>query len=191
MNDEGELERLLAKHLPTVRAIVTHRMSKMLRTREESLDIVQSACLRALEQSGADVPLEDEPFRAWLTRIVENKLVDRYRAVTALRRGYDRQVGAANAVDEEPHGGDAAALTPSAYAARVELVETVRLAIAELPPELREALYLHEFEGLSYDKLGQRLGLSFKQARYRVAKAKLKLVPVLGRLEARGTEQPE
>lgn len=176
---EAEVERLLEKYLPTVRAAVARRMGRVLRAREESLDLVQSVCRRALEQ-GSPADFEDERrFLSWLLRIVENKIVDRYRELSALKRGGD---------DEQSLEGQAApepGPTPSVVVQRAETVADVRAAIRSLPAELGRALELNEFEGLSYERLGERLGLTPKQARLRVAKAKMLLARTLAGEDAR------
>ena len=188
LRDEEAIEVLLEKHLPTVRAIVTHRMRKILRTREESLDLVQSACRRALEQRDHYETRDENQFQAWLLKIVENKLVDRYRELMALKRGHDLQADASERRELEGHAASTEEMTPSFFAQRNETIAVVRRAMEELPQDLQEALEGHEFDGLSYEKLAERHGITPKQARLRVTKAKVQLARILGRLERDAAE---
>ena len=54
-------------------------------------------------------------------------------------------------------------------------------ALEELPPELREALVLRAFEGLSYSQIGEALLISEGLARWRVHRARGKLAAALAR----------
>lgn len=177
MDREEDVERLLEKYLPMVRAAVGRRMGRVLRSREESLDLVQSVCRRALEQGHPDDVRDERRFLAWLLRIVERKIIDRYRELSALKRSGDRELALESTAmsDEGAHSR----LTPSVVVQRDETISGVREAISNLPPELGQALELNEFEGLSYERLANRLQISPKQARLRVAKAKVLLARAL------------
>lgn len=184
--DETAVEELLERYLPTARAYVRRRMGRLLRTREESLDVVQSACRRALERRDGYDHRSEPQFRAWLLGIVENKIVDRYRELNADRRSPDREVRLDSRESREDPALDVPA-TPASVAARNEERQRVRLALAHLPPELAAAVQLHELEGLSYERVAQRLGVTSKQARLRVVKAKVALARVLRDLESEAT----
>lgn len=174
---EEDVERLLQKYLPTVRAAVGRRMGRVLRSREESLDLVQSVCRRALEQGHPDHVRDERKFLAWLLRIVERKIIDRYRELSALKRAGDRELllESGTMSNEGAHSR----VTPSVVVQRDETISGVREAIRELPEELARALELNEFEGLSYERLANRLEITPKQARLRVAKAKVLLARAL------------
>ncbi len=57
-------------------------------------------------------------------------------------------------------------------------------AIAKLPEEFREALILSEYEGLTYEEIGQMMGASLSTIRIRIFRAKARLrkmlLPVIG-----------
>lgn len=55
----------------------------------------------------------------------------------------------------------------------------VRDAILSLPEKYREALVLHEFEGFSYEKVGEKTGTSSSTARIRVFRAKKMLSQII------------
>ena len=173
------MEQLLEKYLPTAEAVVRRRMSRALRSREESLDLVQSACRRAIEQKDRYDHESDEHFRAWLLEIVQNKIVDRYRGLSSAKRDARREVR----IDSEAHDEDVpeepSGASPSAVAARNEEVQAVKDAIERLPPELAETIRLHAFEAMSYPVLAEHLELTPKQARLRVLKARVALARLL------------
>ena len=62
-----------------------------------------------------------------------------------------------------------------AEAQRAELASAVKRALARLPDEQREALALRESEGLTFDQIGQLLGVPTATVKSRVRYALLKL----------------
>jgi RNA polymerase sigma factor (sigma-70 family) len=64
---------------------------------------------------------------------------------------------------------------------RAERVSAVRDAIATLPPELREALVLFEYEDLSYAEIAEAVGATPKAIESRIARARAKLRERLSR----------
>jgi RNA polymerase sigma-70 factor (ECF subfamily) len=115
-------------------------------------DVVQEAALRAL---GYFSSYRGGDARAWLLRIVRNAA---YGALTT------RKLHGGESLDAVE--GDAAALqvadaadNPEAALARRQEHATLDLALAALPPELRECLVLRELEELSYKEVAYVTGV--------------------------------
>ena len=164
-------------------------MSKKLRARMESADIVQSICRRVLERPGR-VPAEEEArFRAWLLQTIENGIVDHYRKATAEKRDVGRETdlleGRETGVPDVPAQADPG---PATVAERRESVQVVGEAIAQLEPSVARAFRLHALSGLSYEAVAEELGWTPKQARSRIVRARLQ---VAANLRQRGYDFPE
>lgn len=107
----------------------------------------------------------DASFRAWLSRIVTNRCLD----LIAVRR----PVADLPTALEAP-GGDAAT-----QAEDRERLGTLIRAILQLPPDARAALVLREFQGLSYEEVGEALGVSLPAVKGRIHRARLDLAAMM------------
>jgi RNA polymerase sigma-70 factor (ECF subfamily) len=175
--DEAAVRELLERHLPTIQAIVRRRMSRVLRAREESLDIVQSVCRQVLANLELLELRSEDEFGGWLLRAIEHKLVDHYRHLGREKRDSARERHLETTAElglPEPRTG------PSSFAARREQAERLQAAMQALTPLQREALRLHSSDGLPFPAIAERLGITLKQARWNVYKAKYALARRLG-----------
>jgi RNA polymerase sigma-70 factor (ECF subfamily) len=137
----------------------------LTRDRHQAEDLTQETFAKALEHLGTFRPGSN--FRAWLFRIGHNNFVN-------LKRSEKRT--------KHPLPEDAAApprASPvDAMADREALVEVAK-AVGALPAEFRAALLLHTQEGLSYREVAAILKTTEETARWRVFKARQKLMKVL------------
>lgn len=175
--DSLAVEKLLELHMPTIHRLVRRRMSRALRAREESVDVVQSVCRQVLQglaraqdqgREGYEHRSEEE-LRAWLLRVTENKLADHYRRERRERRDVEREEGLPTSGGALP---PCQAPGPATMAADREHLESV---LSQLTAEEREALELHHFDHLTYQQVADRLGITRKQAIWRIRKGILAL----------------
>ena len=118
-------------------------------------DIVQEAfmsALRALRSSDQDIA-----FRPWIHEIAKNACIDHMRRA---RRAQEVSIDSEDfGAQDEGRLSESVAQTEAAAAGRAEL-ESLRMAFGDLPESQHQILVMREFEGLSYDKIGSRMGLS-------------------------------
>lgn len=112
-------------------------------------DLTQETFVRAYQQIGRYDPRQ--PFRPWLFAIGHNL------AVSELRRRNNHPV--AMAPDTLPETPDAAA-APGEAVVIGEARHALREALANLPPEQREALWLFHVEEMSLKEIAQVVGKS-------------------------------
>lgn len=143
--EEKAFEELFTKYREAIYAVAW----KVLGDREEALDVVQEAFLRAFR--GASGFRAESGFYAWVRRIAVNLSIDRVRA----RRGEQAPLEE-ETLAEEKHAPAAARLAEEDPADRVaggELAEALEEALSELGAEHRTVLMLHAQEGLSYKEI--------------------------------------
>ena len=104
-------------------------------------DVVQEAFLRAYRFFDG---FHGDDGRAWLLQIVRNT------CYTWLKR--NRPPTPTTPFDEAIHGADDS-FSPEAILLQGAARELLHQALAELPPEFREAVVLRELEGLSYKEI--------------------------------------
>lgn len=137
----------------------------LTRDRHRAEDLTQETFLKALAAVGSFRPGTN--FRAWLFRIGHNNFVN-------LKRG-ERRAAHPLADDHPGRPGP----TAEATASDRETVRRVQEAVAQLSPDFRAALVLRAEEGLSFKDVADILGTTEETARWRVFKARQRLVSVL------------
>ena len=173
---ESALNQLCKVYGPRVLWIIRLRMGAELRSKLESVDLVQDVFLSALKDLGSFTYKTEGDFLRWLSRIAENRLRNQLQRLHANKRdirkevrlnGYrptaeDSLVAALDAVDTR---------TPSAIMSKREELDKLAKAIDALRPEYREVIVLTKVEGLSYREIGDKLGRSADAARMLFSRA--------------------
>jgi RNA polymerase sigma factor (sigma-70 family) len=147
-----DLDELLGRHLPGLRAFLSRRAGEFVRSRESSQDLAQSVCREVLEHAGRFRHGGEDGFRQWLYRTAERKLVDRARRYSAARRDVRREE---SAVAEDLSGLFA---TPSHDAIVREDLERARAAFDALPETTRRVIVLSRLDGLTSAQIAEMLG---------------------------------
>ncbi len=169
----GDLCNLYRNYM---RMVVRTGLGPRLRERVELSDVVQEAQLEIVKQFPQFTGQNEAALVGWMRRLVGQKLADlgRYHN-RAKRSGGTPDVPLDAAWDasplaEAPSGGgkllDMLALdqtSPSEAASRRELTVLLADALASLPENEAEVLWLHHAEGLSFETIGERFGLSRKR----------------------------
>lgn len=161
----------MERELPFVRDYVSRRMGELLKTREEVDDLVQEAMVVALRYTPRFLVSDREKFRGLLCRITENVLRDSVEKHQAKKRdaGREREMPRETLLHLDP--SLSAPTRPSQAATRNEDRLWVRLAIDLLPPDERDLVLWHEYDGLSFEEIAERLGLTKAAARMRFTRA--------------------
>ena len=124
------------------------------RDSHEAADLYQQTWLRALEHREQVEGFPRERMEPWLIRVMNNALVD-------IRR---REKRAYPVEDMEEQG----------YEADFSRVETEQMLEA-LPPNLRQAVRMRHFEGMSSVEIGRALGVPAATVRTRLRAAAILL----------------
>lgn len=123
-------------------------------------DIVQAACLRALERHYQWEP--GTRLDSWMFRIIRNLWLD------GRKSAWSRLVHS----DEDAMGAAPGGSLERELEARNELA-LARQAIADLPPQQREVLMLVTVEGQTYEAASETLGIPLGTVMSRLARARV------------------
>ena len=173
------VDALLQEHLPGLRAFVRLRVSKAIRDRESSSDLVQSVCREVLEGADRFDYRGDAAFRAWLFATALSKVRDRARFHTADRRDVGREAEVGE--DARLSALYANLGTPSRAAMSREELQRIEAAFDELPDDYREVITLTKIAGMTYLQAGAQMGRSEGAVRGLLERALTRLSWILSR----------
>ena len=153
--DRGAFERLVIRYQKPVFNLAL----RMLRSRQDAMDVAQTTFLKAFEHLGDYDPAFR--FYSWLYRIAVNESLN----ALALRKPRGELDG--DVVDDTP-GPDRAAEGDQA-------LHAIEDGLMHISPELRTVLVLRHITQLSYEDMAQALGLPEKTVKSRLHRAREQL----------------
>lgn len=178
--DRAALEELSRIYSERVRRIVRLRMGRELRSRLESMDVVQDALICALRGLDTFTYAEEGDFARWLARITENRLRDHLDKLRAAKRDIHKEIpldtdrGDSRLGSAWP-GEPLRTTTPSMEIERQEQLDRLERAMDTLKPEYRDVIVLTKIEGLTHQEAADRLGKSPDGVRMLVCRAMMAL----------------
>jgi RNA polymerase sigma-70 factor (ECF subfamily) len=166
----GETEAMgdLLRHFEQeVRIVVRQKLPRRLRVRYDSMDFVQSVYQSIMADWRTEPPERfesPEKVLAYLSTTARNKVLEIYRKETRTKK-YDikKEVasvvsGGSSGAEYEPRGNDP---SPSQYAQAKDLLDNLTRG---KPAVVAHVLDLRQ-QGLTFDEIGERVGLSDRSVR--------------------------
>ena len=156
-------ERALAQVYDRYRLILFGLIVRILHSREEAEDVLQEVFLQVWRRAKDFDEARGRAF-TWLVTLARSRALDRLRSLGARAR-------LAEAAPPIEYIGDAAA-----DVFQSEQAEVIRRALAQIPVDQRQALFLGYFEGLTQSEIAARLGapLGTVKTRMRTGMTKLR-----------------
>jgi RNA polymerase sigma-70 factor (ECF subfamily) len=155
--DQDAARELLARYEAEVRLVVRRQLPRMLRSRFDSVDFLQSVWGSFFHRVRT-VPIEFEDGRhlvAFLARAAKNKVIDEFRKAGSQKQDMRREEPIWSDGDK-PRDLEAPMETASQLAEAREAFDLLR----DLVPQERRAILELKAEGLSSKEIGDRLGIS-------------------------------
>ena len=162
--DKRAFDLLVLKYQGRVQAIV----SRFVRDRDEIADVSQEAFIKAYRA----LPKfrGDSQFYTWLYRIAVNCAKNYLLSRSRRPPGSDIDMD-----DSEQFSGDlrlAELENPESALARDQLAAALEAVIEGLPQELRSAVTLREYDGLSYEEIAEVMSCPVGTVRSRIFRAR-------------------
>ena len=178
--NDSALEQLCRVYGERVRRIIRLRMGGELRSKLDSMDLVQDALLSALGGLGDFTYKNEGDFLRWLSKITQNALRDNLDKLYTDKRDIRKEVRLENYEPTTGSGfvgtpGAIEANTPSVIMSKKEDLDKLEKAIDELKPDYREVIVLSKIDGLSYKEIGDRLGKSIDSVGHLLSRAMVAL----------------
>lgn len=160
--DQRASAELVQRYEGSLRASIRSGLGNDLRARLSASDVFQATIVAAMADL-EKLDFQGEPaFVAWLHKIAERQLLMAARFHSANKRDVSRERFAGTTP-----GHPAADPSPSTAAVQGEMTELIQSAVKKLEGMERRVVELHSFEGHSFGKVAEELGISgAARARY-------------------------
>lgn len=162
--DKGAFDILVRKYQFKIIKLI----SRYVHDPSEALDVSQEAFLKAYRALQGF--RGESAFYTWLYRIAINTAKN--YLVAQGRRPPGSDIDAQEAEQYEGQSFLKEYETPERLLLKDEIEATVFRAIEELPEDLRTAITLREFEGMSYEEIAQTMGCPIGTVRSRIFRAR-------------------
>lgn len=162
--DRRAFDQLVLRYQHKVLKLVMRYM----RNHAEAEDIAQEAFLKAYRAIHSF--RGDSAFYTWIYRIAINTAKN--ALVSAKRRPLDYDLDLQDPEQNERAGRLRDEATPESLLLTDEIRQTVDAAIGALPEDLRRAVVLREYEGLSYEEIAAAMDCPVGTVRSRIFRAR-------------------
>jgi RNA polymerase sigma-70 factor (ECF subfamily) len=153
MNTTTELETIWHDFAAPLHGFIRKRIAN----EHDAEDILHQVFVKIQTRLGS--LRETEKLQGWLYRIARNAIVDHYRS--------QRPLPTLLPADAEPSRCE------------LEVRASIATLIEELDPKYREAIRLHEYEGLTQAQIAKRLHISLSGVKSRVQRGREQLKQLL------------
>lgn len=143
-------------------------VNRYVKDHSEAQDVAQEAFIKAYKALGSF--RGESAFYTWLYRIAINTAKNYLVSRTRRNSDYQVDVQDAEAIENAPQLQGLE--TPEHHLLGEEIVKTIQSAIEHLPEEMRVAIMLREFEGMSYEEIAEAMDCPVGTVRSRIFRAR-------------------
>ncbi len=147
---------------------ITQLVSRYIKDPHEALDVAQESFIKAYRALPGF--RGESAFYTWLYRITINTAKN--HIATRARRPSDGEIDVEEAEQFESGSRLRNQETPEGLLMTEELANVIQKALNDLPDELRTAITLREFDGLSYDEIAEVMSCPVGTVRSRIFRAR-------------------
>lgn len=159
---------------------IVHLVNRYVKDPSEAQDVAQDTFIKAYRALG-DFRGESA-FYTWLYRIAINTAKNYLLSRSRRHFDYEIDVQDAEQVENSPQLKDIE--TPENLLMNEQIVAVIKSAIERLPEEMRIAITLREFEGMSYEEIAEAMDCPIGTVRSRIFRAReaiaIKIRPMMG-----------
>jgi RNA polymerase sigma-70 factor (ECF subfamily) len=147
---------------------IVHLVNRYVKDPSEAQDVAQDTFIKAYRALG-DFRGESA-FYTWLYRIAINTAKNYLLSRSRRHFDYEIDVQDAEQVENSPQLKDIE--TPENLLMNEQIVAVIKSAIERLPEEMRIAITLREFEGMSYEEIAEAMDCPIGTVRSRIFRAR-------------------
>lgn len=159
---------------------IVHLVNRYVKDPSEAQDVAQDTFIKAYKALGDF--RGDSAFYTWLYRIAINTAKNYLLSRSRRHSDYEVDMQDAEQTENAPQLKDIE--TPEHQLMNDQIIKVIKSAIEKLPEEMRIAITLREFEGMSYEEIAEAMDCPIGTVRSRIFRAREaideKLNPLLG-----------
>jgi len=176
LGDKSAFDLLVIKYQHKI----VHLVNRYVKDPSEAQDVAQDTFVKAYKALGDF--RGDSAFYTWLYRIAINTAKNYLLSRSRRHSDYEVDMQDAEQVENAPQLKDIE--TPEHQLMNDQIIQVIKSAIEKLPEEMRIAITLREFEGMSYEEIAEAMDCPIGTVRSRIFRAREaideKLNPLLG-----------
>lgn len=147
---------------------IVHLVNRYVKDPSEAQDVAQDTFIKAYRALGDF--RGDSAFYTWLYRIAINTAKN--YLLSRSRRCVDYEIDVQDAEQVENAAQLKDIETPDNLLMNEQIVNVIKMAIEKLPEEMRIAITLREFEGMSYEEIADAMDCPIGTVRSRIFRAR-------------------
>jgi RNA polymerase sigma-70 factor (ECF subfamily) len=159
---------------------IVHLVNRYVKDPSEAQDVAQDTFIKAYKALGEF--RGESAFYTWLYRIAINTAKNYLLSRSRRHSDYEVDMQDAEQIENAPQLKDIE--TPENQLMNDQIIEVIKSAIEKLPEEMRIAIMLREFEGMSYEEIAEAMDCPIGTVRSRIFRAREaideQLNPLLG-----------
>ncbi len=175
--DDDAANRLWERYYEKIVPAVRIRLGAKLRSKIETMDIVQNVFLEAVGTADQKEFKSEGHFRSWLSRVVENRIRKTARDFGRQKRDISKERPLMDTQGQVRSDRPGKSRQPISILEEFDELGRMEKAMEVLPEATRELLVMRFFDELTYAEIGERTERSEDAARKAVNRA----VALLGR----------
>lgn len=179
--DHRALDDLFRRYAAPLRAVARRRMGPEVRSKVQSMDVLQEVFLHAIGKLPTFEPRSPGALFRWFSTLIEHKIHDIHDWFRAAKRDVRAEVppAAPDGVPAGIHERPGPDRTPSRILAAAEERRRIEAALRLLDEEHRATVAMRFEEGLGFEEIGRRTGRTSEAARKACSRAVAKLATAL------------
>ena len=163
--DEDAANRLWDRYYEKLIPAVRIRLGQKLRGKIETMDVVQSVFYEAVRGAESKEFESEGHFRAWLNRLVENRIRKEARYFNRQKRDINKEEALMYSRGEEQKPDKTLGPRPVSIVEHFDELARMEEALEKVPKDTREILVMRYFEELTYQEIGKRIVKSVEATR--------------------------
>ena len=180
--DREAMGRLLESCRGYLRIVAERETDADLAAKGAASDLVQQTLLTACRNIETFRGRSRAEFLAWLGKVLRNHTADLRRSYRGTRK---RRVALERPIDATSGRAAGVSLpcvtvTPGGQAVREEQAAALSSALGRIPEHYRRVVVWHQYDRLTFDEIGRRLGRSAESVRNLWSRALVRLSQELG-----------
>ncbi len=161
--DRPAMDQLFTRYERYLRLVIGSSMGPLLRREYDASDVLQETLLVAANRFAKFHGSDERELLTWLRTLASRKLIDLARRTRRLKRAPADQISL-----DEPQSLEGESLaeqvagdltSPSQAAAKREMAVKLADALSRIDPTEAQVIWLHHVEGMSFESIGERIGV--------------------------------